>query len=399
MTFIAAALSFGIVTAASAPTPQVPPVEPQNNLVVTGVQTGNYRRALEACLARHCPTNEDVDATLALAEALFVEGDYREARTTIRESLQRNRDQAAGYPEPVADLYRSNARVSRHLGFDREALSSTYSTLRALRTGLPEEDHRHFTARLEIVAALVASRQFTAADRELRELGEFAAAAGRSDVVALVDLRRVRLDYMQNRDQGSVRRLEAFAQDSNPENRLRSIGAHAMLVSIYSARRDTARADEHLAALGRSSQARQLLYAPTFNLLQNENLYASNARVQRVLSGGLSSATANLDDRMVGNFDDRWIDVGFWISGDGHVEDLNVLQGGSGNDGWDEPLLESIRGRRYSASANGERTYRLERYTFTSERRNFDVTGTHITQRSPRARVEYLDLTERSQAD
>jgi hypothetical protein len=61
---------------------------------------------------------------------------------------------------------------------------------------------------------------------------------------------------------------------------------------------------------------------------------------------------------------------------------------GHGDSAWAAPLLASIRGRRYSAA--GAPAYRLERYTYTSGWEN--QTGTHLQRRSPRARVEYLDL-------
>src|SRR5205809_5599081 len=92
-----------------------------NEIVVTGRKL-DLKAALERCLARHCPTNEDVDATLGYAEELFINGEYDEAHAAIRDSLHRNHDKARAYPEPVADLYRSDAKVSRHLGLDEEAL-------------------------------------------------------------------------------------------------------------------------------------------------------------------------------------------------------------------------------------------------------------------------------------
>ena len=85
--------------------------EPTEPIVVTGIRIQDYRDRLAACLARSCPPNEDIDATTALAEACSLEGEYREARTVLRASLGRNRDEAARYPEPVSDLYRASARV------------------------------------------------------------------------------------------------------------------------------------------------------------------------------------------------------------------------------------------------------------------------------------------------
>jgi hypothetical protein len=94
--------------------------------------------------------------------------------------------------------------------------------------------------------------------------------------------------------------------------------------------------------------------------------------------------------RRVGNFEDMWIDVAFWIQPDGRVADLQIVRR-SGRADWADPLLQSIHGRRYAAIGGTEPTYRLERYTYTSGYES--RTGSRIQQRSPLARVEYLDLT------
>ena len=72
--------------------------EPTEPIVVTGLRIQDYRDRLAACLARNCPPNEDADATLALAEAYFLNGDYVEGRQAVQASLGRNRDEARGYP-------------------------------------------------------------------------------------------------------------------------------------------------------------------------------------------------------------------------------------------------------------------------------------------------------------
>src|SRR5690349_5381592 len=109
------------------------PAQPDGQTVtVVGQNLRQYRDRLAACLARHCPVNEDVDATLAYAESLFLNGEYRDARSVVRASLGRNRDQASAFPQPVSDLYRVQARLARHIGFDREARLAAFDILNAL---------------------------------------------------------------------------------------------------------------------------------------------------------------------------------------------------------------------------------------------------------------------------
>jgi hypothetical protein len=88
------------------------------------------------------------------------------------------------------------------------------------------------------------------------------------------------------------------------------------------------------------------------------------------------------------NFENTWVDVGFWVLPDGTVANLEVVRRGA-DPGWADPLLDSIRGRRYTAAADA--SYRLERYSYTAD--FVRQTRTRIPQRSSNARVEYLDLT------
>jgi hypothetical protein len=351
------------------------------NVVVTGTRIQDFRDRLAACLARHCPVNEDVDATLALAETLFVAGDYRGARTAIRGSIGRNRRHAAAFPEPVSDLYRANSRVARHVGMDTEAQASAREVLYALQAGIPTEDYRHFTARLEIVQSEVAFGQYDAARRDLSRLAQLARAAGRNDVVAVTELRGLWIDYLQSPRGPVPSRLVELSRLTDPARRLSSVGAKILLIRIYSERDDTARANALIAELGRMGGRRQLLYNPPFEL-----------GVQAITPPGSSEGNAllqNVNSRIPLSYENKWIEVGYWVQPDGRVSDLEIVRRGRGSLGWETPLLDSIRGRRFSAG--GDSTYRLERYTYTAGYET--ATGSHLSQRSPMARLEYFDLS------
>lgn len=380
---------------AQAPAPARTEPAPEQTIVVTGERLADFRRALAECLARHCPTNEDVDASLTLAETQFVSGDYEEARRTVRASIRRNHRQAASFPEPVSDLYRADTRVERHLGRDREAHFSVYQILAALRAGLPQEDHRHFTARLEISEYLIDNGRPERARGELRQLQEAAHAAGREDVAAIAELRGLMLDYLVAPHGPAKRRLIQMSGWTDPGRRLIAHGARVVLIRIYGREGNTERANALIAELARDNNARRmLLFQPAYRLVQQMDAYGDNARAEALYTRGLT--TDNLAERLVDNMDHQWIDVGFWVQPDGHVDDLQVLRNGTGGTGWSAPLLRAIRGRLYSRADHA--TYRLERYTYTSELHN-SGTGTHIAARSPRARVEYFDLMANPPAD
>ncbi|HST35452.1 MAG TPA: hypothetical protein VLK25_02325 [Allosphingosinicella sp.] len=402
---IFAILPITVATAAAAAQPPAQPAPgPEQNIVVIGERLREFRERLAACLARHCPPDEDIDASTALAEALFVDGEYREARTVLRGSLDRNRGEAARYPEPVSDLYRANARVARHLGFDDDAQRSTWEILRSLQAGLPQEDHRHFTARLEIAESLTAFGQYRQAERELRELAEVARAAGRDDIVATTELRGLWVAYLQAPGgMLAVRRLTEMSASSDP---YRSVGAKTLLVRIYNARGDHVRANALIESLGSGGTRRHLLYAPAYQLAQQEDTGATGGRTSAIQTSidrpppppgqaGVASSlvTSNLADRLTDVYDDQLIDVGFRIKADGTVEDIQIVSR-RGRSGWEQPLLRSMAGRRYSATRDGSATYRVERYSYTSARRTRDLTASRIANRSPRGRLEFSLLSE-----
>jgi len=373
---------------AQAPAQAATEPAPEQTIVVTGERLADFRRALAECLARHCPVNEDIDATLTLAEGQFVSGDYDEARRTIRASIGRNHRQAASFPEPVSDLYRADTRVERHLGRDREAHFSVYRILSSLRAGIPQEDHRHFTARLEISEYLIDTGRPERARGELRRLQESAQAAGREDVAAIAELRGLMLDYLVAPFGPAKRRLIEMSRWTDPGRRLIAYGARAALIRIYGTEGDDVRANALIAEMTRDNNARRmLLFQPRYQLVQQMHGFSDNARADALYSRGLY--TDNLDERLVENMDRKWIDVGFWVQPDGRVDDLQILRQGVGGTGWSAPLLRAIRGRLYSRADRA--TYRLERYTYTSELHNTG-TATRIAVRSPRARVEYFDL-------
>lgn len=385
-------LALAIAASVSAQPPARPDLA-QPTIVVTGPHIQDYRDRLARCIARHCPTNEDADATLALAEALFLDGEYRESRDILQASLRRNRGQARAWPEPVSDLYRAHARLSRHLGFADDTRRSTYGILSALQAGLPQEDYRHFTARFELAEHLIQSGNITSARRELARLIEVARAAGRDDVVALAELRGLWFDYISGRagEEGTRsddarRQLGRLSQSTDPAQRMRTIGATILLARIHRIEGQSARADALLAGIGRSEAARtarRLLFSPPYQLVEHQIEPISGATSLRDLIS-YSSGHGQTPD----TFEHKWIDVGFWVMPDGRVSGLEILRRGENPD-WADPLLASIRGRRYTEAA--EPSYRLERYSYTSDYER--VLRTRIPQRSRRARVEYLDLT------
>ena len=94
------------------------------------------------------------------------------------------------------------------------------------------------------------------------------------------------------------------------------------------------------------------------------------------------------------NFDKQWIDVGFWITPDGKIQDAEVLRKSGNEASWAAAVLKSINDRIYAPlkrEPGDPGVYAVERYTFTSLME--DRTGTRVNQRSAKGRIERIDLT------
>lgn len=120
------------------------------DIVVTGKPVKETAADLEACLKRNCPPDEDIKATLAHAENLFVSGDYNTAQRTLHASMGRNRKHGKEYPLLVSDLFRANSRVAEHMGEGRDYQLSTLDMRGTLRNAFGPDDFRVLVADIEV---------------------------------------------------------------------------------------------------------------------------------------------------------------------------------------------------------------------------------------------------------
>ena len=128
-----------------------------------------------------------------------------------------------------------------------------------------------------------------------------------------------------------------------------------------------------------ATQRPTILYAPTIKL---------SSMKQRPTTG------LTLTQMATDNFDKQWIDVGFWITPDGKIQDAEVLRKSGNEASWAEAVLKSINDRIYAPlkrEPSDPGVYAVERYTFTSLME--DRTGTRVSQRSATGRIERIDLT------
>lgn len=397
--FLLPTLLIATASAQSADSPRV--------IVVIGQRIANAEAALRSCLARQCPPNEDIDATLALAETQILGGKYRDARQTLLKALGRNKHVARQYPVPLSELYRANGRVAAHLGFDRDYYNSTWGIYRTLKEGLPNADERHFTARMEIAEMMFRTRGHSRARLYYEELAKDARAAGRPDIAAQAELRSVLKHLPPYMRESEVRKI---AESGDPATRAASLQAQLALARLAYERNDIAEAERIQRSLASYDIKRPILiYSPPYELAEQERPNDREFGIgmnSAPGSGGLGnpdgpnggrSATSSLPigqfsttHRIARNYDDMWVDVAFNISPDGTVSNLRMARS-RGDTFWARPLLKSIAGRKYTpAKAGSPGSSRLERYTLTSGYEG--KSHSRMAGRSPNGRVEFIDL-------
>jgi hypothetical protein len=365
-----------------------------SDIVVTARSLQETADALAACLARNCPPDEDVRATLAHAENQFVTGNYRDARGTMLSSLRRNREHRGEFPIEVSDLMRANSRVAAHLG-EADAYQTAVLDMRdTLRNALPANDPRVLAAQVEVAD----SRARLGYPREARDMygdiAEQATTLNLPRIAAFAKIRRAMLDLPRDRADRVTSRVTAAIAD------LTDIAGKA----------DTVGSD--LALLAEVALAR--IEREDGNLTRTEALmrrFSSGEGARRPLL--ISSEPVRLSDADAGNneaststrlagvaADNRWIDVGFWVNSDGAISDYEVLRRSPGGDGpWVDAVQRSVASRRYAPlRATGgipsQGFYIVERYTLTADFQDADTcTGSRLRCRSSRMRVERIDLT------
>ena len=402
---IAALTSALLTSAAPAATPG--PRDP--SIIVTGRNILDKKAALAACLVRHCPPDEDIDATLALAEIQLIAGEYHDARKTLLASLGRNKHEAANYPIPLSDLYRANGRVAADLGLDRDYYRSTWGIYRTLKYGLPSDNVRKFSALMEVAEMNYRTRGHETARLYYEDIARQARKAGRPDIAALAELRSA-IRHLPPNSSWQVSAIKRIAQLQGPQMRAPVLEAKLAMARMAYAKGDELQAQtiqKDLAALNIKRPI--LIYSPPYEMQERDTPRGSEIEsavprsIFNIAEVGTGAGTqpvtfsghgpsAFATSRISPNVEDMWMDVAFRVTPEGKVADLTIARS-RGNTSWAKPLLASMQGRRYTpGDPNSPTSRRLERYTYTSgfERK----TGTSSQGRSPNTRVEYMDLSD-----
>ena len=380
-------------------------------IIVTATPLSETDKALKDCLAAQCPPDADIRASLAHAENQFVAGEYRDAKSTLKKAIGRNARHKNGFPVEMSDLYRASGRVAEHLGESDEYRLRLLDMRDTLKSNFAADDAKVLAAQVEVADSRV---KLGYPDHALAIYGEVeksALAAGQNRLATLAQIRTHLLTYALGEEKAykpEMRRARdgLAAMVARP---LPGADDFTLVAEIALARMDRkeGRADTTAAIMKRlverGADRPLLLSAEPIELPQNpygertttgQNAPANIGRSR--MDGESFPPPQNILTQIPRNFEDRWMDVGFWVGPDGRVNDVEILRTeGSGD--WTKSVTDSIGTRVYAPirSKNGEAHpgfYLVERYTYTA-RYMQDITGSRIPRRSAQARIERIDLT------
>ena len=381
-------------TAASANTAQ------PGDIVVTGRSLADTAADLAACIARGCPPDQDVRATLAHAENQFVSGDYRDARGTMLASLRRNRNAGGQFPVEVSDLQRANARVAAHLGERNAYQLATLDSRDTLRAALTENDPRVMIANIEVADSRARLGYPDEARGSYARIAEQAEAAGQPRVAAFAKIRLAAANLPSNPSMRQPRRVEQsissltqIAGNGPSVGQDMALMAEVMLARYERENGNMARTE----ALVRRFQSGEGSARPLLLSSDPIRLHDAELTQERGSSGNV------LQRMQTVNVNRRYVDIGYWINSDGRVSDYEILRHSGGTE-WAEAVERSVKSRIYAPlqSVDGQRSqgfYIVERYSLTADINDSNCTGSHVRCRSPQLRVERMDLTPEDLSD
>lgn len=383
---------FAAAVLAGCAVPALAQEQDKREIVVTGRSLADTEADLKKCLARSCPPDQDIKATLAHAENQFVEGDYRNARETLNRSLGRNRKHKGQFPIEVSDLLRANGNVAVHLGESDVYRLSVLAMRDTLKSALKADDYRVFGAEIEVADSRLKLGYLEEASDKYLQIEKQALAKGLPQVAAIARLRDLSLRVQwAEKDKTAFRRKDANdAIDAFLTQPTAGAEQFKIVAEVLKSRMDrdsgnsetTDKLIARYAALGGTDRP-VLLHAKPIEM--------NEAQAARAEAGG--SDLNRIGTQVV---EKRWVDIGFWIGADGKVDEPEILRN-QGDTKWTDVVIKSLKSRQYAplrAEQDGSSPgiYAIERYSLTAQYEN-DVTGTRVRQRSPIAKIERIDLT------
>lgn len=324
-----------------------------DDVVVTGERVEKARKALTQCLARKCPPRDDILLSLTLADAQFMEGDYRNSRRTLIAARDRNGRFASRYPLEVAALHRATGRLHSLNGRPDRAQGRGADAVDALRTRFEPTSREVLLQRLSNGDVLLRNNQVEAGLARYSDVARAAENAGLFDVQGLALLRRAMLLTSMAESIWSYRDLAERARAEILDNRDPRFLPFRNAVRIMPIRNAK---DEEARKAAIDTVMAQLEPDPASNptpLL----VYQPSLRIEDFRFGVAP-----------GNNDPAFVDISFRILPSGRTGDIHVInQVGPVAPLWTDTLIKAIAKRRYAPLARPDGQLRLERTSFVSD--------------------------------
>lgn len=357
------------------------PVIETADIVVRGQRAD---RALANCLQRGCNVPDDVRLTMALAEARFGQGQYRGARETLRQGIERTKGQRAVYPRQISALYEATATVNRHIGDMEGYRSAVLAQTSLLREHVDEKDLQRRMLPLTLGDSWMdrgkwrqALAVYTNAQRHYVDTGD-------ARLASLAGLRRVSVMLARNDVAGARRALSEIPDASVSQDSIVAPIRAVLAARIAKASGHDGEVDRVVAALRTDGVqppivAQEAPLEDTDRNVPEETRHMADPPVNRSGAGGGEPI--------------HWVDVSYMVRPDGSVTDVEILRG-KGDRKWAAPYVAQIASRRYlpiTLTDGRPGLYRLER--LTRRARLIVPTGSFIRQAMGQVSVERQDLT------
>ncbi|MFV0625690.1 hypothetical protein ACBY01_17010 [Sphingomonas sp. ac-8] len=353
-------------------------VDPSSNMVsVTAPSLKATGDALERCLARSCPPQEDIAASIAHAENLLIAGELQDARTVLLHSRSRNSGYAETLPVPVSTLLAFNADVASLLGLGDPARIGTIDSVAALKKGLPADDPRIAAQRLRVADVFLRERRFYTAIKMYDAVAERAEESGWAELQGMAMFRGL-VVYATAAAHNSGyagkarRRYAALRATTHPALQPLRDATYLLEARLRLLNDKDADVDAVLKKMrGIRTTEPMLVAEPTIDL-------------SKVLPSSVSPTMAR----------SQWFDLSYRITPDGQVVDVAMSEGSKAKGQWVETVKKAVEDRRYlplKLPADAEGLWRQERFMIVVDSEL--STGSHIPGAAGPPTLRRIDLT------
>lgn len=347
----------------------------ESDIIVVARNVEGAKRALEACIARDCPPNEEIKAALVYANRQFLAGDYTPARQTLMKTRRRTAKFDSEYPMAVSDLHRALNSLANLDGHPDAARLSAFDAADALRAGLAPDDPLILLQRLDTARQFAKEGGLDSCTQIVNDVVSKAHKKGYYSVEAQALFQGAALFAALATTGSGYRNAARLWRNRIAERSEQEFANYRNALSLL---------DVQIAALAVKRRDRDRVIADAKPVATTEAILLREPDVPHF---GLVGRDANTKP--------EWADIAFWVRADGSVADVAVVGRSESPPGaWLAPKLTAVAGRRYAPlkdPVDRRGIYKVERYSMVYPL--LPITESRIPVRSSRGHLETTDIT------